>query len=432
MKKASALASLACLFAGSLLAHSQQLPPDTGTTAPNLGFSLPRIGGTFNYGLSASEQISHGYYNTGTFYTTNLAGDLAYLSKSERHPFSAVYAGGVLIANSNSGQPTTTYQSLSFSQVLNTRHWNITAADSVSYLPQSPTTGLSGIPGVGDLGVDPVSIDPGTGIGILTTYGPRVSNTASLSVGRQLTSRISAQGTGIFAIQRFLGDNSTLGLNTTSYGGSGGVSYRFSARDTLTGNYNYNHFAFNGGLLAFDSQGVTVEYSRQWNQRFTTDFYAGPQFLSGTQNVVSGTSTTVAAGASATFVNRRTSYSLNYFRGANNGSGVVGGAISDNVIATAHRQFGRPWLVSGSLGFNRSVTLPNFLLGSFESRGVSAGAQVSRGFGRSFFGFASYTVQQQSIPVNTLANTGLNAYAGTYQVIGLGVTYSPRGFLLGR
>ena len=109
--------------------------------------------------------------------------------------------GGILIGNS--GQPSTFFQSHSFSQVLSTKHWNIDVADNVSYLPESPVSGLSGIPGVGDVGVDPISVGPNSGIGVLTNYGPRVSNSASVSVSRTLTGHISAQASGLYAIQRF-------------------------------------------------------------------------------------------------------------------------------------------------------------------------------------------------------------------------------------
>ena len=64
----------------------------------------------------------------GPTFGTNISGDVAYVSKraSSTH-VSAVYDGGVLLANS--GQPTTFFQSLSFSQVLSTKRWNILLAD---------------------------------------------------------------------------------------------------------------------------------------------------------------------------------------------------------------------------------------------------------------------------------------------------------------
>ena len=425
-------ASLLLVVTGPLLmqAVAQSLPADVGATAPGVGFSLPRVGGSLSYALTASESISTGFYNGGASYTTNFSGDLGYVSKSQFHPFSAVYAGGVLLANS--GQPTTFFQNLSFSQVLSTRRWNLAVADSISYLPESPVGGLSGVPGVGDLGVDPVTVGSTAGIGILTTYGPRISNSASGTVGRQLSRRVTAQGTGSYSIQRFLGDNSGLALNSTAEGGSAGLSYHFSARDTITGNYNYSTFSYSGANYSFSSQGATIEYGRQWSRRFGTDVYVGPQIIGGSGTAFTGNSVQIAAGATASYLSRTTAYSLGYNRGVNNGSGVIAGSFSDSLVAAAHRQFGRSWIVSGSVGFSRSTSLPNFLVYSYDSKGVSFGAQGTRALGRRFAGFLSYTVQDQASSSSGGSQVAPNAFNGVYQVVGLGISYSPRNVLLGK
>lgn len=433
MKTHLSLACLAILLSlpASRFAAAQALPADNGAPSSGVGFSLPRVGGTLSYGLSASELISSGLYGGSLYTTTNLSGDLAYLSKSQYHPFSAVYDGGVLIANSGQ-QPTTFYQGLSFSQVLSTHRWNITLADSVSYLPQTPTTGLSGIPGTGDLGVDPISIGPNSGLGILTTYGPRVSNTTSGTVSRQLTAHLSAQASGSYGIQRFIGDNATFGVNSTYEGGSAGLSYVLSARDTIVGNYNYTNFSFSGSPYSFTAQGPTVAYTRQWTRRLVTNAYGGPQIIGGSSPLTNGTTVTVAGGASASYINRQMTYTLAYSRGANNGSGVVTGSISDSVVFAVHRQFARAWDVSGNLGYSRSVALPNINFGQYNSKGVSVAGQVTRALGRSFQGFASYNIQHQNVAVDTLNIAGLNSFNGTYQTFSIGISYSPRSILLGR
>ncbi len=74
-----------------------------------------------------------------------------------------LYAGGVLFGN-RYGQGVRPFQTFAVSQGLVTAAWIFGISDSVSYLPQSPTTGLSGIPGVGDLGSQPIqgpSVGPG-------------------------------------------------------------------------------------------------------------------------------------------------------------------------------------------------------------------------------------------------------------------------------
>lgn len=411
------------------LAHAQSIPADTGVAPTGVGFSLPRIGGSLNYGVSVSELISTGFYNSGTSYSTNVSGDLGYVSKSQRHPFSAVYNGGVLIANSN--QPTTVYQGLSFSQVLNTKRWNIAVTDSVALLPESPVGGLSGVPGTGDLGVDPVSVGATSGIGILTSYGPRVSNSLSGTVARQFTGKLSGQVTGTYAVQRFIGDNSDSALNNTTEGGSAGVNYQLTARDTLTGSYSYSNFTYPGNSYSFFAHGASIAYSRQWSRRFVTYAYGGPQIIGGSSVAIEGTYVTVAAGASATYLSRSTAYSLAYNRGANNGSGVIPGSFSDSINATAHRQIGRDWSLSGNVGFSRTTSLPNFRLYQYNSHAVTFSGQGSRRLGRYFSGYLSYTVEDQNIG-SSGAFAPQNAFSGVYQIVSIGITYSPRSILLGR
>lgn len=426
----ASLSILSFLLSASA-ATSQAMPADTGATPPGIGFSLPRIGGTLTYGITGSELFSNGFYNnSGVDFTTNISGDVAYVSKSQFHPFSAVYNGGILIANSN--QPNTFYQGLSFSQVLSTKSWNIVLADSISYLPQSPVSGLSGIPGAGDVGVDPITVGPNSGIGILTDYGPRVSNTFSGTVSRVLTGRISAQGSGVIGVQRFVGDNSESGLNSTTYGASGGLSYALSARDSLGANYNYSSFTYSGSPYSFDSQGATIQYSRQWSRRLTSSFYFGPQIIGGSSAAYSGTSVQFSGGATASYASRLVSYSLSYSRGVNNGSGVIPGAFSDNIVLAAHRQFGRDWAVSGDLGYSRSRSLPNFNLYAFSGNSVSFSGQGTRALGRYFSCFLGYTLERQSNGATGNAFGPQNAFSGLYEVGSIGITYSPRNILLNK
>src|SRR5579871_641093 len=94
------------------------------------------------------------------------------------------------------GQPSYGFASLGLSQLFNVGRWNITLADSVNYLPETATPGLSGVPGVGDLGVQPVQVGPDTGQGVLTNFSPEVTNNAGGSVARQITGKTALNGSG--------------------------------------------------------------------------------------------------------------------------------------------------------------------------------------------------------------------------------------------
>lgn len=412
--------SVFCLpiFILSLAATAQSVPAGVGSV-PNIGFQLPHLGGSYSYSLNAAELISTGFYGSGAEFTTNFSGDLAYMSSSLSHPFSAVYDGGVLLANSD--QPTTTYQELSLSQVYQTKNWNFEVQDAVSYMPESPAVGLSGIPGVGDLGVNPVPVGPQSGIGVLTDYGPRVSNTVTGTAGRKITPHVSAQVNGYYTDQRFIGDNASEGVDNDGEGGSAGVTYRFDLRDSLTGSFNYSIFDYPGTDYSYSAEGGTIDFSRQWSRRLSTDVYAGPQYLASTGVYTGPSSVQLQAGAGLAYAGRFAFYTLTYSRGAANGSGVLPGSFQENVTGAAHRQFGRKWNVSGSLGYSKSTTLPVFEAYTFSSNGVAAGGQVSRSFGRRISTYASYTVEQQSIGGDAAV---LNAFNGVYQIFGIGVSFS--------
>lgn len=421
-----ALTFLAAMSAPFPSALAQAIPAGVGTV-PTIGFSVPRLNGSFNYALNAAEIISTGYYNGGTSYSTSLSGDATYLSGNVKHPSSVIYSGGVLAANS--GQPTTVFQSLALSQSYITKFWTFSIQDAVSYLPESPVSGLSGIPGVGDLGINPTPLGLDAGIGILTNYGPRVSNTVTGNVTRVLSGRLSAQGSGYQEIQRFIGDNAILGLNNSGEGGTGGLVFQIDGRSSLGASYNYSKFTFGAINYGFTTQSGTVSYSRRWTGRFSTNVYAGPQHIANTNTAFFGQpSTQVAAGASASYNGRLAFYNLNYSRGVNNGSGVTAGAFTDSFVGDARRQFGRDWSASGSLGYSRSTSLPGISLVPFSYNSFSAGAQGVRRIGRRFSGYVSYTLEHQS----SSSNNSLNAFSGNYNIIGVGISYSPGSLFLSR
>ena len=60
---------------------------------------------------------------------------------------------------------------------------------------------------------------------------------------------------------------------------------------------------------------------------------------------------------------------------------------------------------------------------------VYGGVQVSRRINNSFSGYLSYTAQNQS---SSNAFAALNAYSGTSQTFGIGITFTPRSTRLGQ
>lgn len=438
----SKFARLALLIPSALAcganARGQAVPVIIAPT-PYEGFQLPTIGGSLRYSLTASEAIIFGYNGlpgNGANALTNLSGDLAYLSKSTRRPFSAVYSGGYLFGNSN--EPSYVYQNLAVSQVFRTPKSDFVLADSISYLPQSPVGGLSGIPGTGDLNISPIQVGLTPGLGILTEYGSRVSNSASGTATRRLTAGTSVSGTGAYYLQRFLSSSSNPlngGINNDQLTLSANVDHRLDGRNDIGATYSFGNATISNPVRSaanygYETQTLAGTYSRRINSLTNLTVAAGPQRTSnsGSLAVVSAPSVNVFASASASYAGPVFSAGLNYSRGVSNGDGVVVGSRSDIVSLSGSRQLRRVINVSAAIGFNRSVQLQNSLLPGYNSNAVVASGQVGRQFRNKFSIFGSYTLQRQLFAGTA---NGITAFNGLSQVLSFGVTYSPSP-LLGR
>ncbi len=428
--------ALLLISTAPLVAHAQAAPSATAPS-PYEGFALPNIGGSLRFSVTASETVVTGYNGspgTGTTSYTDFSGNLAYLSRSETHPFSAVYTGGYLIGNSQI--PSYPFQTLALTQVAKTRNWNFVVGDSVTYLPQTPATGLSGVPGAGDLNVPPVQVGPTTGLGILTLYSTRVSNIVSGTATRQLTGSTFVSGTGAYFIQRYTG-NSANGINNDLESGTFGLNHRINALSNVGGSYSYSHSSFSyqpgistligTGSSTYDTQTVQGTYSRQLSRKIGVTAGAGPQWITpGDGRVISSSSINFAASAAVNYQAQNYSAGVSYVRSVNNGDGVVVGTRNDTVALTVSRAFARIYQVSGLVGYNRSTQLANTLLPNFNSSGVVAGGQFSVQIARPVSAFASYTLQRQLF---SGVSPALNDFNGLSQYVTFGVTYSPHAFL---
>jgi len=402
-------------------ALGQAIP--VGSASPiSTGFLLPRIAGTMSYSLTANETLTTGYYSGGgTDSASGVSGNLAFISSSPRYPISMVFSAGHSF--STSSQPSTSYLDLALSQVVNTRNWNFILSDLVNYLPGTPSTGLSGVPGAGDLGVAPVGAS--TGQGVLTGYSTRVSNTANGSAVRHLTGKTSLSFTGNYSLLTFLGNSPNNGLDSTSYGASIGLNHRIDGRNSFGGTYSYANTSYGAAQPAFDSQTASMNYSRQLTRLLSMTVAAGPQWSSSSSNSSASapaipTSINAYATFSLSYIGRFTHYSLSYFHGDNNGFGVVEGARSDSASFTASRSFGRVWNTSFTSAYSHTTSLAAVAAGTFSPQTLVDGVQISRALPHSLSAYASYTLEDQT------SATGFDLFSGLFQVTSFGLTYAPR------
>ncbi|RXH54590.1 hypothetical protein [Granulicella sibirica] len=411
----------------AIKAHGQAEPTATAD-ALYPGFQLPDLEGSLHFALSASQRVSTNYNGTGqTVGSTSIAGDLGYLSRSEVHPFSMIYSGGYLGNTGDAtGQPSSVFQNLALSQVFQTRQFHFIVADAVSYLPTAPTTGLSGIPGIGDLGITAVQVGPVSGQGILTSYAPRVNNNASATVQRNLTGSTTVEGSGSFLIQRFVEGQDANGIDNNQSTGIGGVTHRIDARNTISANYTYSRFTYPSVSFSFTSQSANLEYIRQVNRRILVDVTLGPQRTAGSAGITSSLS--LAVQANATYTGELSTLGLVFSRGTNSGSGVVQGAQINNLSANVTRKLGRDWNAAALIGYTHTASLPGLSAQPLLTDIEVASFQANRKIGNYLSAFVSYSLQNQSAQGFA---TVVNVQNGISHIVGVGLTYSPSLIHLG-
>jgi hypothetical protein len=429
--RASLLAAFFVCLPSAMLGQAQSTASVTNAMpSSNFGFNLPSKLGTLSYSLNASEQIENGYGGGGGVYaSTSLGGDLAYLSKSEINPFSLVYSGGVFFGNAPGTSTAEFYQNLAASQVLHTRAWVFVVSDSVSYLPNSPTTGLSGVAGVGDVGVFSGQGSIGPPPGILTTSSSRIYNTLEGSATWQATPSLDFEGSGNWAVQHFTGGDP--GNNSNQISATVGPNYRIDSRNSVGASVYYSRVTYpsNQNYL-IETQGVSLNYSRAWSRRLSTTFSFGPARTYGTTIAPIPSQLNLAGSAGVTYATRTTGLYASYDRSTNGGSGVIYGALTDSVVAGMTRPISRDWILGANFGYSHSLALAPVQGAYPVYNSIFGGVQLSRRLTESLSAYGSYTAISQS--EKNAVPTQAPVFNGTNNVFSIGITFAPKPLLSGR
>lgn len=422
-------AALVCLPA-AILGQAEPTASVSNTMPSNdFGFNLPSKLGTLSYSLSASEQIESGYSGGGVYAYTTLSGNLAYLSKSENNPFSLVYTGGLTFGDLPDNTNASFYQNVAASQVFRTRSWVFVASDSFSYLPDSPTTGLSGVAGVGDVGVVPVQGGIGPNQSILTNNSARISNGLEGSATWQTTASLDFEGSANWQILRFTSDNP--GYNTDSWTANFGPNYRIDARNSVGASVFYSQQTYPGfDNYLIETAGVTLNYSRAWTRRLSTSFGFGPARTHGRTFAPIPSQLNLTGSASATYATRTTGLYASYDRSINGGSGVIFGAISDAATVGMSRPINRDWILGMNVGYSHNLGLTPIAgeVPSYDT--VYGAAQISRRLTDTLSMYGSYTALSQS--ANNQAAAQAVAFNGLNNVFSIGITFAPAPLISGR
>jgi hypothetical protein len=397
---------LAFFLTFCVAANAQVVPAATGPGGLPLRSSL-------QYALRYSEtdQVNS---DLPDMQTATASGSLDYSNSDQRLPFMMNYVGGYTWTITGPSYETGQFHRLLLSQGIAWRKWKVMASDNVSYLPQSPTTGFSGIPGIGEPigGPSPV---PATSQTILAQNTHIVDNSAIGEVEHDLTYATTLSASGSSELLRYPDAN---GLDTNALNAIATFTRRLDARNDLFGRYMFSEYSYPDFTVTIQTNTGYLGYRHKWSRTLTTDVSAGPQWIESSDNAAVPNSTNVSVNAAINYLQRFTSATLSYSRGTNGGAGYLLGAEVDTVNGNFSQEFGRNLTMGLTAGYVRTLGLNN--------NGVTiakyGGAQATWRLGRNVIVFANYTGTDQT----SSSTLPTNALGQLVQVIGFGIGYSPR------
>src|SRR5712692_453763 len=316
--------------------------PVTGLQSPTVGTPVYRhsywVPG-FQYSSSIQEQPTGGA-NSGSWYAYNFFGaNLSLLQQGSSSRLAVNYSAGGFIT-SQRGQSSGWYQQLALSQTFTWRRWQMQILDQFAYLPQTHFgfgggTGL-GLPGIGGaLGPTVPGID-GTvqpNQSIYAAIGPQYNNAIVTQLTYQTSRRGSITVGGSYGLLRFTEAGN---VDSDSYTGNVGYNYQLTKEDSIGVYYRFSAFHYHSDPQAIVDQMVNAAYSHKVTKRLTLQIYGGPQ-ITNYRIPVGNPSQTVAGngGINLTSIFRNGSASVGYFHALSGGSGVLIGANTDQVNASA-------------------------------------------------------------------------------------------------
>jgi hypothetical protein len=363
---------------------------------------------------SESDQMSSSIPN---MHTVTASGSLNYSNSDVRRPFVLDYGGGYTWTISGPGYETGLYQHMYVSQGIDWRKWKLRLSDDISYLPQAPTTGFSGLPGTGEpIGLPNPNPTPSTSQSILTVNTHVIDNGAGGEMEHSLNFATTLTGGGGSELVRYPNGD---GLNMNAWVGFAKLNWRLNGRNSILADYMFSEFGYPDYYsINFLTNTALVGIQHQWSRNLTTIASAGPQWISSSDPGAVPPSTNVAVNASVNYQLRFTSASIGYSRGANGGGGYLLGGEVDTVTGNFSHQFGLNTTVGLTGGYMRTAGLTN----NGVTNNTFGGAQFTRQLGRKFIVFASYTGTDQT----STSNLPTNALGQLLQVVSFGVGYSPR------
>jgi hypothetical protein len=378
-------------FLGSCAAFAQVDPSAIGVPGPQPGKGLVYA---FRYGQTA--QFAQ---QQDTLQTSSVSASLGYANKQQRLPFTMNYGGGYIWTISGPTYQNGQFHRMDLSQGIVFKRSTINLEDNVSYLPQSPTVGFAGIPGIGDIvGAGPVT--PSSSQSILTQSTHVLDNVASGDIEHSLNYATSVDVGGSYELLRFP-DIAALEYDTVT--GYAVLSRRLSGRNTVFGRAGYYLYSFTGTPISLSSGTVQLGFRRRWTRNLTSSISAGPQQLKSSTSLLIPTNLSYAVNATLNYQRRFSSFDGMYAHGVTGGSGYLYGGVVDTAIGDYYHQIGPKTQLGLTGGYNRTASLNN----NGNTNSEYGGAQVTWRVAGNFILFANYSATNQTT-TSSLSNTALN------------------------
>lgn len=406
-------------------------------------FLLGGAGETHNFFQTRFEyegqSNSRGFYTVGTGRVVALDalyGGLSLDHTSARSEFSLDYVGGGVLVPGLSGL-NATVEEFAVRHVHHWQRWTLMLQDQYSYLPQSAFgyslggfdnlgSGLGGTVGQSFSGLNSGLVPNQS---VLSANGRRTSNVFASELDYQLSPRSSLTAVGSYGLLRFA-DPALLNNSDAVF--QLGYNYKFSRRESIGLFYRYMGIRVSGRGLAVLSYSTQLAFQRQLSQRLAFRFAAGPEItavrvgLTGSQRGV-----LLGIGGSLQYNLRRTYFGLSYSQGVTGGSGVLPGAETAALSASAGRTFARSWHGSISTGYALNQLIANSTQTSTGQKFHSwfGSLQLRRSLGPELSLFLNVTeeIQTSRLPVCSALVCGSNSN-GHQVTVGFSWQRRPEGF----
>jgi hypothetical protein len=390
MKQLASFVIAFCCLGSSALAQVSPSAIAPGVVPVPRGFQY-----AFRYSESAQTRTA-----IDTAQSSNVSGSVKYGNADKEKPFTMEYAGGYTWNLAGPDYQSGQFHRMNLTQGFVYRRWQLNLADNVSFLPQSPTTGFSGVPGTGEI-IGVPNPNPSTSQTILTVNTHVLDNYAQGSLEHTLDYSTSLLIGGVSDVLHYPDGN---GIEGRSTGANATLFRRLTARTSIDGDYKFIQYGYPGTNLTIYTQTGLAGLQHLFTRNLSVNLQGGPQWINSTNLSVVQANLTYVANASITYVKKRTSLGGSYLHDSNGGSGYLLGAIVDNAQGNIEHHFGQVMTLGITGGYSRTSPLSS----NNNIAGAYGAVQGMWQLGRLIL-FANYTGAGQStsstLPSNVLNQT---------------------------